>query len=63
MSKKKIVLKVEVCKGSKHWWWRMIAHNGQVLATSETYTAKNKCLKSAKKVAEQLGVKVVETTE
>lgn len=43
---------IEILKKRKYWYWRIIADNGQVLATSETYSSHAMALKTAMKVME-----------
>lgn len=33
------------------WYWRVVAGNGRVILTSETYSAKDKAVKSARAFA------------
>jgi uncharacterized protein YegP (UPF0339 family) len=40
-------VKFEILKSNSYsqpYYWRIVARNGQVLATSETYTSKQGCL-------------------
>ncbi len=39
---------IEVVKGKKHWYWRIVHRNGNVLAHSETYSSREKAVKTAK---------------
>jgi len=44
-------MKIEVKKGIGYWYWRIVAKNAEILARSEMYTTKAKCLKTARFVA------------
>ena len=52
-----IVAKVKAYKILKDWHWVLIGKNNEILAASETYSSKTKCMKTARQVAEQLEVK------
>lgn len=45
------MIRIEILKKSKSWYWRMKARNGRILAHSETYSSKQKAEKSAKIVS------------
>ena len=52
-----IVQKIELFKDvNKSWRFRIIARNGRILASSEAYSRRGKCVKTASKLAIQLGV-------
>lgn len=40
------------------WYVRLMARNGQVLLTSETYFSKSNALRSANKLSKNLGVPI-----
>ncbi len=44
----------------RNWWSRHKGYNGEILYTSETYTTKAACRKTAIPTAEQLGVEFEE---
>lgn len=53
-------MNVEVFHGKDGWRWRLVAGNGENLATSEAYYAKSDAERTAKLVADALaGVEVV----
>lgn len=54
----KIVMSVST---NRCWFWRMIANNGETLATSEMYSRKAECKRTAKAIGKQLKVAVVES--
>ena len=37
---------IQVLKKNKHWYWRIVAKNGKILATSETYSSRSKATKT-----------------
>lgn len=49
-----IVKEVQVRKGRKHWYWRLLGLNGRILATSEVYSSKRKALQTAEQVQMQI---------
>jgi uncharacterized protein YegP (UPF0339 family) len=51
-----IVMKIEVEKGLFFWHWRIRARNGEIIASSETYSSKSAAIKTAQKVATSFGV-------
>lgn len=42
-------MKIQVLKKRKYWYYRIIAVNGQVLTTSETYHNKSNAMRAATK--------------
>lgn len=40
------------------WYWRLVAENGEVLATSESYSSKTKCMKTVKSVSKTTGLTI-----
>ena len=44
---------------NKCWRWRLVAGNGEVLATSEAYCSKKSCLDTAKGLAEATQLSIV----
>lgn len=40
------------------WHWHLLAGNGEILASSEAYASKQKCLQTAKRLAEATGLKI-----
>jgi uncharacterized protein YegP (UPF0339 family) len=42
---------IEVVKGKRKWFWRLIASNGQVVLTSQRYYSKWSAKRSALKLA------------
>jgi hypothetical protein len=44
--------------GRTSYWWVIIHINGQVLATSETYTTRDACRDTACRLAEELGLAI-----
>lgn len=54
--------KIEITVSTNRcWFWRLVAHNGETLASSEMYSRKAECKRTAKAVAKQLKVAVVES--
>ena len=53
-----IVACIEVCQKRAKWYWRMVAHNGEVLDCAQQYSSKTKAMQTASKIAKQLGVGV-----
>ena len=49
-----IVRKVKVWQSKDGWRWSLIARNGKILATSEAYSSKGKCLQTGRLIADQL---------
>jgi hypothetical protein len=47
----------------RRWWWRMRGHNGEILATSELYTTRDKARQTAEKIRIQLLLGSVEPLE
>lgn len=45
---------IVLLKGRKNWFWRLTARNGKTIAHSETYSSKQKALKTAKKLGRRL---------
>ena len=43
-------MNVELFKGSDGWRWRLVADQGEILATSEAYTRKTDARRTAKLV-------------
>lgn len=55
-----IVAAVEMGRGpAGFWYWRLRAHNGQVLGAAETYSDRAACHDTARPMADQLGVKLI----
>jgi uncharacterized protein YegP (UPF0339 family) len=52
---------IEVTKGKRRWYWRVVAENGQIILTSEKYYSKWNAKRAAKRLGEinRLLVKVV----
>ena len=44
-------MKIHLYKEDDLWYWCIVAKNNKVVACSENYTSKSKCLKTAEKVA------------
>jgi len=44
----KIVVQKNV---NKAWFWHLIADNGEILSSSQAYSSKSACLKTAKLIA------------
>ncbi len=45
------------------WYWRIVGGNGEIMASSEAYSSKSACVKSAKIVAQASGLALeVEST-
>lgn len=40
------------------WHWRMLTNNGEILASSEAYASKQKCLQTARRLSEATGLKI-----
>lgn len=40
------------------WRWRLVAGNGEILANSEAYASKQKCIQTAKRLAEATGLPI-----
>ncbi|MFA6125406.1 YegP family protein [Sphingomonas sp.] len=55
-------MKFEVYDGNDHWYWRLRARNGKIIADSgESYTTRGKCLAAIKRVQKCADAKVVST--
>lgn len=52
-------LKIQSVTQGRSFWWRLIAGNGRVLATSETYDRRDNRDRAALKVSRQLGLTLV----
>jgi len=52
-------MKIKVVKKRIYWYWLLVASNGQVLATSETYSSRAKAYQTAKLVREKTGLNLV----
>jgi uncharacterized protein YegP (UPF0339 family) len=50
---------VELFEGKDGWRWRLVADNGEKLATSEAYSSKGAAERTAQLVSDTLGVEVV----
>lgn len=48
--------KVVVFKGKLRWYWRLVASNGAILATSEAYYQRSNANRAAAKLANGLGI-------
>jgi len=59
-------VKFEIRKSSsasQPYYWRIVASNGQVLATSETYVAKESAIRAARSVKLNAGTaQIIDTT-
>ena len=44
------------------FWWRWKAHNGQIVATSETYASASNARREARKAVRKLGCKLLDHT-
>lgn len=44
------------------WFWRLIAENKEILAVSESYSSKGKCVQTVKQVSNELGLTYNPTT-
>jgi len=61
--KSDIAAKVEAREGFKlkafgqTWWWVLVAHNGEILASSEVYSSPAARDETAANLAHQLGVR------
>jgi uncharacterized protein YegP (UPF0339 family) len=51
-------MRVEVTKGRRKWFWRLVASNGQVLAVSQKYFSKYNAKRAATRLAEVNGYEV-----
>jgi uncharacterized protein YegP (UPF0339 family) len=47
---------IEVAKGKRRWFWRLVSKNGQTVLTSEQYYSKYNALRSARRLAEANGL-------
>jgi len=57
---KKPKFTVEVLPGSvSGWYWRIKASNGKTLCHSEVYTTKRMAIKTAEKMAENIGAEFI----
>ena len=53
-------MRTEIFEGKNEvWYWRLIANNGETLATSEGYATKANALKTAEKVQNEVNPKEV----
>ena len=52
--------RVELYKGKAGWRWRIRAGNNETLANSEAYSSKTSATKSATKLANGLGVALID---
>lgn len=43
---------IQLTKGKRKWFWRVVAVNGQTVLTSQLYTTKWSAKRSARKMAE-----------
>ena len=52
-------MKIELTQNiNKAWYWKLKASNGECLATSESYSSKGMCKKTAKMVAKTLDIEI-----
>lgn len=51
-------MKIELKNNKKNHWWRVVATNGNVIATSETYTTSSSRTRVAKKFSERTGIPI-----
>lgn len=40
------------------WHWHLLASNGEILASSEAYASRQKCMQTAKRLSEATGMKI-----
>lgn len=52
-------MKIEVIQNVNGcWYWRLVAENGEILATSEAYSSKSKCMQTVKSVNKTTGLAI-----
>ena len=48
---------IEITKNKNGcWFWRLVAANGEILASSEAYSSKGACLKTVKGLSKAYGI-------
>ena len=47
-------MRIELRDNTASYWWVLVARNGQVCATSETYDTRSNALRAAKNMARRL---------
>ena len=52
--------KIEVRRSQGKWYWRILSHNGRILAHSEKYSAKGAAFLTAQRLAKRLKCKCEE---
>jgi uncharacterized protein YegP (UPF0339 family) len=45
-------MKIEIHKSGKHWYFRIVARNGKILAHSEQYTRKRNARETAELISD-----------
>jgi len=54
-------MKIQILKSKNaQFYWRIVARNGRILATSETYKSKQSCLHTAEKVLDTISSTVID---
>ncbi len=51
---------IELVKGQNRWYWRLVAHNGNIVATSHNYYSHWNAKRGASKFARANGLEVRE---
>ncbi len=51
---------IELVRGQNRWYWRLVAHNGNIVATSHNYYSRWNASRAAQKLAKANGLEVRE---
>jgi uncharacterized protein YegP (UPF0339 family) len=46
-------------KSVKHFWFRIVHRNGNIIATSETYTTKASRTRIARRLSKETGIEII----
>ncbi len=52
---------IELLKGQNRWYWRLVAHNGNIVATSHNYYSRWNAKRAAHKLAKANDIEVRES--
>jgi uncharacterized protein YegP (UPF0339 family) len=47
---------IELFNGKDGWRWRIVARNGRILASSEAYSTRHKCLRTVMKFVDYCSI-------
>lgn len=53
----KPAFEIFVLQGRKHWYWRIVARNGETIAHSESYSTRRAAIKTARNFASFCDIK------